>query len=564
MQGNPVAARIIGAKFFGLLVLITLTVCLLPGAVQAAGLSFLADKTPTDIHPVRANLSVLTYRVPGGLLVADRLAAGQETRFGEAFTPRYPDSEFYLVQGKCHPVEAVAAAAILGDLGYIHWQREEVFVVEIPTTNAAHFAGEDLNRTRIPLDAPPRGWDRRLDEPVVAPQMNTDKDLALIQDFVSNVSQPAFFQTIQEISGHAYFYYDGLKSVSTRFYNTADKDLIGDFLASKLTGYGYTVTFDAFDSSGTPCRNIVATKLGTTYPDEYVVVGGHYDSISPNPTSLAPGAEDNGSGTASVMEIARIAAGREFERTVQFVLFDSEEQGLYGSYHFVQDAANAGRDIIAAITMDMVSYYDTHYAVRIEGETPWEWLMATMEAKVEQHTDIAKQKDYNSWGSDHVPFQQAGIPAFLAIDYDYGSYPGYHQTDDNWSQIVGSAHIGTQITTACAATLAEVAGIVPSGLSAVGDLPSHGRIEMVAYPNPFNPQVMIAFSPDRTVTGELAVYDVTGKRVAVLAQGEFPAGLNRVSWNGQDEAGRAVSSGAYFCRLQAGDQSTAVTVNLVR
>jgi len=247
----------------------------------------------------------------------------------------------------------------------------------------------------------------------------------------------------------------------------------------------------------------------------------------------------------------------------QFVLFDSEEQGLVGSYHFVDAAASAGRNIISAITMDMVAFYDTHYAVRIEGQTPWEWLMAIMENQTNLHTDIGNQKDYNSWGSDHVPFQQAGIPAFLAIDYDYGSYPGYHQTSDTWNQIVTSAHIGTQITKACAGTLAEVAGL-QSDLSGVGDLPAYGPIDMVAYPNPFNPQVMIAFSPEKDVTGELVVFDLTGRRVAVLAQGEFQQGLNQVRWNGTDTAGRAVSSGTYVCQLRAGKALTSVMVNLVR
>ena len=536
---------------------------LIPAAAGAAGLSFVPDANLADVHPVRPNLSVLTYQVPGGLLVADRLAPGSESRFGETFTPQFKHSEFFLIEGKCHPHTAAEIVPEVADLGHIHWQADDVLVLEVADADLERFFALDINRSRIPLDSPPAGWDRLVDEPVQAPVMAADKDLALIQDFVANISQPAFFQTIQEISGNAYFFYNGLKSVTTRYYSSAGKTLVADYLASKLAGWGYTVTFDPFTSGSTSCRNIVATKLGTTRPDEYVVLGGHYDSISQNPTVTAPGAEDNGSGTASVMEIARIAAGRNFERTVQFVLFDSEEQGLYGSYHFVSDATSAGRNIVAAITMDMVAYFDTHYAVRIEGQTPWEWLMATMENKVDTLTDIANQKDYNSWGSDHVPFQQAGIPAFLAIDYDYGSYPGYHQTSDTWSRITGTAQIGTQITTACAATLAEVAVLQPN-LSGVDDLPAAGRIDLVAYPNPFNPQVMIAFSPARTVSGELAVYDLTGRRVAVIATGEFAAGLNQVSWNGRDSAGRAVSSGTYFCRLQAGDLDTSVAVNLVR
>jgi len=568
MLGIPASVDQSGSKNLGpttllALALVALTVTVIPVSVSAAGLSFLPEASLADIHPVRANLSVLTYPVPGGLLVADRLSPGSDSRFGEAFTARYEGSEFFLVQGKGHLFAGKDMAGTLAALGHIHWQQETVLVVEIPTANRTRFAAMDIDRTHIPLDAPPVGWTRNLERPVLTPDMNSNKDLALIQDFVGNVSEPAFFLTIQEISGHVSFNYNGFQNVSTRFYTTSDKDLVADYLADKLTGYGYTVEFDSFLSGGHPCRNIVATKTGTTYPDEYVVVGGHYDSISPDPTNLAPGAEDNGSGTASVMEIARISAGRDFERSVQFVLFDSEEQGLRGSYHFVDEATQDGRDIIAAITMDMVSYYDRNYAVRIEGQIAWEWLMTIMENQTNILTDIGNQKDYYSWGSDHVPFQQAGIPAFLAIDFDYASYPGYHRTTDTWSQVSTTAHIGTQITIACAGTLAEVA-VLQSGSSPVADLPAFGSIDLVAFPNPFNPQVMVAFSPDRDVTGELAVFDLTGKRVAVLARGAFARGLNQVSWNGKDEGGRAVSSGTYICRLTAGDQTHSVAVSLVR
>lgn len=544
----------------GLSLLVALT---LPGLARATGISFLPHTLPADIHPVRANLSVLTYRVPGGLLVADRLAPGQQTRYGQAFAPRFAQSEFFLVQGKSHRHADTPTAQHLMAVGHIHWQSDGVFLVEVPLHNQARFASEDLDRTHIALDGPPAGWDHRRHDSNQAPAMNPDKDFTLVQDFVSNVSEPAFFRTIQEISGFTDFTYNGLQSVSTRHYNTADKNLVADYLADILTGYGYTVEFDAFRVNKVDCRNIIATRIGTTLPDEFVVVGGHYDSISPTPTTLAPGAEDNGSGTAAVMEIARISAGRNFERSVQFVLFDAEEQGLYGSAHFVDDATTSGRDIIAAITMDMVAFYQSRYSVRIEGQTPWEWLMTVMASQVSAHTQISYQKDYFSWGSDHVPFQQAGIPAFLAIDYDYAEYSAYHQANDNWSQIVASAAIGTQITIASAATLAEVAVLQPN-TSGVDDLPQYGPLELVAYPNPFNPQVTFAFSPEQTATGQLAVFDVTGKRVAVLAQGTFAAGLNRVRWNGTDSSGRAVSSGTYICQMQTPQQTISVRVNLVR
>jgi Zn-dependent M28 family amino/carboxypeptidase len=94
--------------------------------------------------------------------------------------------------------------------------------------------------------------------------------------------------------------------------------------------------------------NVVATKRGTTRPDEIVVVGGHYDSV---PGS--PGANDNASGTATTLEAARVLAGIPTARTVQFVLFAAEELGLFGSAAF---AAERRQGVVAMINLDMVGW----------------------------------------------------------------------------------------------------------------------------------------------------------------------------------------------------------------
>ncbi len=111
--------------------------------------------------------------------------------------------------------------------------------------------------------------------------------------------------------------------------------------------------------------------------------------------------------------------------------------------------------------------------------------------------------------------------------------------------------------------MAEVA-VLQSDLSAAGPVPGFGPLALVAYPNPFNPQVSFVFSLEQAMSGELTVFDVTGRRVAVLARGELQSGLNQVRWNGLDQSGQAVSSGTYICRLQAGDDITSVAVNLIR
>lgn len=535
---------------------------LTPAAARAAGLAFLPGAAREAVLAAGADLSVLTWELPGGLLVADRLAPGDGNRFGPSFTAVEAGSQWYLIRPKGHRRPVAEVRSLLAAVGHVHLAAGEAWVVEVPAARAAAFDALDLCRERIRLEPPPPGWDRVQSRPLAKAAAN---DLALKTLFVDQISQPAIFQTIQEISGAALFWYNSaLHSVTTRYYNTAGKTLVADYLAAKLAALGYTVTFDPFTHNGVSCRNVIATRSGTGSPAEYVIVCGHYDSTSPTPAVTAPGAEDNASGAAVVIELARIAADRDFERSIQFVLFDAEEQGLIGSQHFVDDAVAAGRNVVGALVHDMVAYYSANYAMRIEGQTAWEWLMTIMADNVDAFTDIGRQKDYYSFGSDHVPFQQAGYPAFLAIDFDYDSYPYYHRATDTWSRISATAPLATQIARADAATLADVAGLKPSYVAPVGDRPASAMPVLAASPNPFNPRVTVSFTLDEAVSGELAVFDAAGRRLRVLSTGVLAAGAQSFIWDGADESGRALASGTYLCRLAGVRGAAAVRLSLVR
>lgn len=542
--------------------ILTSAIVLAPSLVLAAGLTFLPGASREAVLAAGANLSVLSWELPGGLLVADRLAPGDGNRFGPPFTPVDAGSQWYLIQPKGHRQPAAEVESLLAEVGHVHLTDGEAWVVEVPAACAAAFDALDLCRERIQLDPPPPGWDRVQPRPVVPAAA---KDLALKTSFVDQISQQAIFQTIQEISGASLFWYNSaLRSVTTRYYSTDGKTLVADYLAAKLTALGYTVTFDPFAYNGVSCRNVIATKAGTVTPNEYVIVCGHYDSTSPTATVTAPGAEDNGSGTAVVIELARIAADRDFERSVQFVLFDAEERGLIGSQHFVDDAVAAGRNIVGALVHDMVAYYGANYAMRIEGQTAWEWLMTIMAGNVDTFTDIGRQKDYYSFGSDHVPFQQAGYPAFLAIDFDYDSYPYYHRATDTWSRIIATAPLATQIARADAATLADVAGLKPAYVAGAGGLPASAAPVLTASPNPFNPQVTVSCTLGEATTGELAVFDAAGRRLRVLATGALAAGAQSFTWDGADDSGCALASGTYLCRLDGVRGAVAVGLSLIR
>jgi hypothetical protein len=149
-----------------------------------------------------------------------------------------------------------------------------------------------------------------------------------------------------------------------------------DWIFEQLTGYAaasggrMTVQKQSFIQPvsnripvPTPITNIIATLRGDTAPDRIYVVTGHYDSRVTDVldfTSDAPGADDDASGVATIMELARVMATRHSEATLVFAAVAGEEQGLYGSDHMAQVFKDAGADIQAMFSNDIVGTGDAH------------------------------------------------------------------------------------------------------------------------------------------------------------------------------------------------------------
>jgi hypothetical protein len=110
-----------------------------------------------------------------------------------------------------------------------------------------------------------------------------------------------------------------------------------DWLKGMYQSFGYTssqMVEDTYSYAGYTCKNLVVTKVGTVYPNTYVIVCGHYDSIT------GTGTNDNGSGTVVLLETARLLQSLPTEYSVKFIHFSGEEDGLYGSQHYVSSVVN--------------------------------------------------------------------------------------------------------------------------------------------------------------------------------------------------------------------------------
>ncbi len=203
--------------------------------------------------------------------------------------------------------------------------------------------------------------------------------------------------------------------------------------------------------------NVVATLKGTSDPDRIYIVSGHYDSMCTSPTDGecdAPGANDDASGTAAVVELARVMSKRKFDATIIFMAVAGEEQGLLGAAYFAEQAKQKGMNIEAMITNDIVggvttlknSPHRNRLRIFAEGVPSDETQQqaATRRSIGGENDSQARQlaryikeqsdrymKDFRAWiiyrrdrfgrGGDHIPFLERGFAAvrFTEPDEDY-------------------------------------------------------------------------------------------------------------------------------------------------
>jgi bacterial leucyl aminopeptidase len=148
-----------------------------------------------------------------------------------------------------------------------------------------------------------------------------------------------------------------------RFYTTTGGVSASDDLEKtwkKLAGGRTDVTVKQYKHASWPQRSVIMTIQGTTKPKEIVVIGGHLDSTIGNTTenSIAPGADDDASGIASLQEVARVllSSGYKPRRTIQFMAYAAEEVGLRGSAAIAAEYRIKGKKVVGALQLDMTNY----------------------------------------------------------------------------------------------------------------------------------------------------------------------------------------------------------------
>ena len=218
-----------------------------------------------------------------------------------------------------------------------------------------------------------------------------------------------------------------LQAFQTRLLGTDSNYASRDWLIEKFTDFGYdSIIYDTFDANistysfdTTTCHSVIAYKIGSEYPDHHIVIGAHRDSYP----ITSPGADDNASGTSGVLEIARVLSGFDTRMTFVFALFDAEETGLFGSWHYANRAAQNGDSIVLMINMDIIGFYENSDSV-VVGHVPWNDVYGQL------YKDLADSlpsidlsvRLYNVASWDAEPFQYNGYEAMTACENHINHY----------------------------------------------------------------------------------------------------------------------------------------------
>lgn len=347
------------------------------------------------------------------------------------------------------------AAKILPRAERLLWQENETGLYKMSDTEAQSLARAGWQLTRIfpralPFKEERSGFSSK-------PQRNS-ANAAVIKNLNVEISDSSVTAYLKR-----------LEAFRTRFSFSDSIVAAREWLLQQFLSMGYNdARFEPVPVFGSLQQNVVASKRGTINPERVIVLGGHYDSIlfDADPAQFAPGVDDDGTGTAGTLEIARVLAGTDLESTIIFVPFAAEEQGLWGSEAFAAQASANGMNLALMLNLDMIgNVADQVSDLFVLTDTRARGYAQLFAHLTTQHTNLIPVIGGSSGNSDHFPFQQFGFPALFIHEHDFS--PNWHLTSDVLSNV--NVPYATSVLKATLAMIVTVANTpdAPQGFTAI-------------------------------------------------------------------------------------------------
>jgi len=339
-----------------------------------------------------------------------------------------------------------------------------------------------------------------------------------------------------------------------------------------------------------PLVNVVATLRGTVNPESVFVIGAHYDCSASRmgawnstwETIAAPGADDNATGVAIMLESARImaapAGGFRPRHTIVFAGYGSEESNPAdsaalshgGSRFHVTKLQAAGARISGMVSVDMVGYNTSWLFTSIITNPASRWLADIFHESIARNAlgmyDSIAQNASATY-SDHDRFWAVGAPAVCLMEYappwNNGTYyrasPLYHTSADSFRSV--KMDLVKRVGQMTVAAVGRVAGDILTGAgepALAGGIPENPSLHQ-NYPNPLNPSTAIRYQLPVASMVKLSVYDLLGREVATLVNARQAAGSYTMRFTAAGLPG-----GVYLYRLKAGSYAKTRSMILLR
>lgn len=265
-------------------------------------------------------------------------------------------------------------------------------------------------------------------------QTEKDPNPTPFESTFSLAADPYYQQIVNQVSYDSiYSYLQELESLGIKEPGTTALDNTRNWIQQKLASYGYAdIVYHDFTYSSYTLQNIITTKAGASQPDVYLIIDGHYDTIN------GPGVNDNGSGTAILLEVARLLADVECRLSIKFINFSAEEEGLIGSQAYVNNVAvPQNMNIKLVLNIDEVGgvagmVNNTITCERDEGNPPGNNTASaaytdTLATLTQTYSSLNTQIAH-AYGSDYMPFEDAGYVITGFYEANESPYP--HSPDD--------------------------------------------------------------------------------------------------------------------------------------
>ena len=332
-----------------------------------------------------------------------------------------------------------------------------------------------------------------------------------IQRLVSKVNQDSIRSKIQR-----------LQDFRTRHSYTDSCRAAEQYVFNYMNELGLdSVVFDSCYSQGIAMRNIIGTQLGRVNPRKIFIICGHMDSESPGRDTLAPGANDNASGTAMALEVARVIARENLGATVKLIAFTGEEIGIVGSRHYAQLMRSRNADIIGVLNFDMIAWPYDSFGVDIYADSSSLSLARVEDRMAEMYTMLGHSVISKLIpDSDHTAFYEQGFSAILSIEKNW-LHDNVHTPGDTLGRL--SMPMAVEVAKMGVASLATLAiSPAPPDDFVLRDVGSGGTLEAAWLPSP-DPDLegykLFWGTASQTYTDSVTLGRVTSHRISGLQNG---------------------------------------------